>query len=116
VAVDSFGNVTVVGLFNGTTTGAAVLNASSATASSAFVLKLNGATGVVVANGAAAYGNTTNTVNANKVAVNRQGVGTVKDQVVFGGEYQGPVSFGATAGLNISSQNASDFLVFGKLQ
>jgi hypothetical protein len=116
VAVDSFGNVTVVGLFNGTTTGAAVLTAAGPTASSAFVLKLNGATGAVVANGAAAYGNTTSTVNANKVAVNRQGVGTTKDQVVFGGEYQGTVSFGAAAGLSITNPNASDFLVFSKLQ
>jgi hypothetical protein len=116
VAVDSFGNVTTVGLFNGTTTGAAALTSASATASSAFLLKLNGATGAVVANGAVAYGNTTNTVNANKVAVNRQGVGTAKDQVVFGGEYGGTLSFGAGAALSITNPNASDFLVFGKLQ
>jgi hypothetical protein len=117
VAVDSFGNVTAVGLFNGTTTGAAALTAGSATASSAFLLKLNGATGVAVTNGAAVYGNATNTVNANKVAINRQGAGAVKDQVVFGGEYAGTVNFGTVAApISITSANAADFLVFGKLQ
>jgi len=117
VAVDSFGNVVAVGLFNGTTTGAAVLTAGSATASSAFVLKLNGATGAVVTNGASAYGNATNTVNANKVVVNRQGVGTVKDQIVVGCEYSGALNFGTVATpISINSANASDFLVFGKLQ
>ena len=117
VAVDSFGNVTAVGLFNGTTTGAAVLTAGSATASSAFLLKLNGATGVASTSSAAVYGNATNTVNANKVAVNRQGTGTVKDQVVFGGEYTGTINFGTVAApISITSANAADFLVFGKIQ
>jgi hypothetical protein len=114
VAVDSFGNVTAVGLFNGTTTGAAALTAPSATASAAFVLKLNGATGATVTNGAAAYGNTTNTVNANSIAINRQGTGTVQNNVAFGGEYTGTLVFGALPA--ISSVNASDFLVFSKLQ
>ncbi|MEI6226481.1 MAG: hypothetical protein WCS72_17180, partial [Deltaproteobacteria bacterium] len=114
VAVDSFGNVTAVGLFNGTTTGAAALTAASGTASSAFVMKLNGATGATVTNGAATYGNTTNTVNANAIAINRQGAGTVRDGVAFGGEYTGTLGFGT--GLSITSVNASDFLVFSKLQ
>jgi hypothetical protein len=116
VAVDSAGDVTVVGLLNGTTTGAAALTAVIPTASSAFVLKLDGTTGATQfpAPGGAVYGSATITVNANKVAINRHGSGAQKDLVVFGGEFGGALDFGApTAPLTVS--NSSDFLVFARL-
>jgi hypothetical protein len=116
VAVDSSGDVTVVGLLNGTTTGAATLTAVIPTASSAFVLKLDGNTGATQypAPGGTVYGNATGTVNANKVAINRKGAGAVKDLVVFGGEFGGALDFGAPT-TQISAANAADFLVFAKL-
>ena len=109
VAVDSFGNVIWVGLFNGTTTGAAALTDPNAGGSAAFVLKVNGATGATTYS--AAIGNTTNTVNANHVAINRYGTGATLNEFVFGGEYGGtltPLSLPS-----ISTTGASDFVVFG---
>jgi hypothetical protein len=123
--LDSFGNVTAVGLLYGTTTIQTVTPATVATAavagptapgasnSAAFVLKLSGATGTVTSS--SAYGNTTNTINANSVVVNRYGTGAVKDAVVFGGEYAGALNFGGTSA-PMSSAGTAGFLVFSKLQ
>jgi hypothetical protein len=115
-ASDSSGDVTVVGLLNGTTTGAAALTAVIPTASSAFMLKLDGNTGATQypAPGGAVYGSATSTVNANKVAINRKGAGAVKDLVVLGGEFGGSLDFGAPT-TPISATNAADFLLFAQL-
>jgi hypothetical protein len=116
VAVDSLGDVTVVGLLNGTTTGAANLTAATPTASSAFLLKLDGATGLTQypAPGGAVHGDALHTVNANKIAINRQGTGPAKDLVVFGGEFTGALDFGSPT-TPLSAVNAELFLVFARL-
>jgi hypothetical protein len=123
VAVDSFGNVVVTGLFNtptaGTpTTGFAALQATGLAASDVFVAKLNGATGALATagavSGAAAYGDA-NTQNGNAVAVNRFGTGSVKDIAVFGGEFaSGSITFGSSA---LTTTNPTDgYLMFGSFQ
>ena len=110
VGVDSTGNVITVGLFNGTTTGAAALVDPNAGGSAAFLLKLDGTSGSTVFS--AAYGNATNTVNANHVAINRHGTGALLDEIVFGGEFGGTLSFGSLP--SITAATADDFLVFAK--
>jgi hypothetical protein len=116
VAVDSSGDVIAVGLFNGSTTGAATLTSVGSTVPSLFVVKLDGGTGMTqhAAPGGAVYGNVTNGAAANAVVVNRRGAGAVKDLVVLGGEFTGLLDFGApTTQLNVDS--AQDFLVFARL-
>jgi hypothetical protein len=124
LALDSFDNVTVVGSFNGSTTGAAVLSTTFASSAS-FVLKFNGATGTVVTGGAAAYASfvtatpTTGTAGgASQVVINRFGT-AAKDAVVFGGNYSGSLNFAAApvpAALGISDPNVSEYLLFGALK
>lgn len=128
VGVDSNGNVSFAGVINGATTTATVTPSSfSATAtaltapgsslSAAFVAKLSGATGAFASTTAAVYGNLTNTVNANALSVNRQGVGPVKDLTVFGGEYNGTLNFGGTAGsISTTTGGNEDFIVVSRLQ
>jgi hypothetical protein len=111
VAVDSAGNVVAAGLFNGTTTGAATLTAPNSVAAAIFVLKLSGSTGATISS--AGYGNATNTVNANKVVINRQGTGSLQDLLVFGGEFGGALDFGPPTSA-ISTAGTDAFLVFGK--
>jgi hypothetical protein len=112
VAVDSNGDLIWVGLFNGTTTGAAALVDPNGGASAAFELAINGATGASTSN--LVIGNTTNTVNANHVSINRYGTGAAKDVFAFGGEYGGSLTIGALP--PISTTGASDFLIFGNFQ
>jgi hypothetical protein len=110
VAVDSSGDATVVGLFFKTTTGAAALTASGTTAADAFVLKLGGATGQTQF--AAAYGDA-NPQTADRIAINRQGAGAVKDLPVFGGSFSGTIDFGVPAGaLTIPTTDMQAFLVY----
>ena len=129
VGVDSRGNITFVGLLNGSTTSSTVtpngvasaavpaLTAPSGVNPAAFVATVPGTTGVFDGATAKPYGNDTNSVNANKVAVNDQGSGGVKDLVVFGGEYQGTVDFGGSSSPVTTTTNANeDFLVFARLQ
>ncbi|HEX8971355.1 hypothetical protein [Oryzihumus sp.] len=113
IAVDSLGDVVVAGLFNGTTTGAATLTASSTAASDAFLLKLDGATGSTQFG--AAYGDVY-TQDADFVAINRLGAGTAKDLVDFGGNFASVIDFGSAGSLATSGQNETHgFLVFANL-
>jgi hypothetical protein len=118
LALDSFGNPVVVGLFNtplGTpTTGFAALTAAATTASDAFVVKLNGATGAPVANGAKAYGDM-NSQSANAVCINRSGAGALLDDVVFSGAYAGGISFAPTAE-SLTTTGTDTYLTFAQLQ
>ena len=90
VAVDSLGDVIATGLFNKTTTGAAVLAATTTSASNPFVLKLDGATGST--DFAAAYGSS-GTATGDAVAVNRYGA--TPDQIMLAGSTTAPLTFGA---------------------
>ncbi|HEX8971354.1 hypothetical protein [Oryzihumus sp.] len=112
VAVNSYGEVVVTGLFNGTTTGAAALTAASTAASDAFVLKLDGLTGATQF--AAAYGDIA-TQDGAFVAINRAGVGSAKDLIDFSGNFAGSMTFPAPAG-TISTTGTDAFLVFGLFQ
>jgi len=128
VAVDSFGNITFVGLINGATTSSSLTPTTVAPAavpalttpsgnSAAIVVKIPGTTGIYNPATANVYGNTTNTVNANKVSINSQGTGAVKDEVAFGGEYNGTLNFGgSSSAISTTTGGNEDFLVFGKLQ
>jgi hypothetical protein len=115
-AVNSFGDVTVVGLLNGTTTGAATLTAVNPTTPSAFVIQLTGTGGLTQypAPGGTVYGNTTGSVNASRIAINRHGTGSVKDLVVFGGDFSGSLDFGPPT-VPLDAASPEEFLVFAKL-
>jgi hypothetical protein len=112
IAVNSYGEPVVVGLFNGTTTGAAALTAASTSASDAFALKLDGGTGAT--QWSAPYGDAS-TQDADFVAINRLGSGAAKDLIDFGGGFAGSVAFPAPAG-SLSTTGTDAFLVFGLFQ
>jgi hypothetical protein len=129
VAVDSYDNVTVVGLLNGSATASTVTPTTAATAAvtdpaltsaggsaSSFLMKLPGTTGLFNPATTKATGNST-TSNSNKVAINRLGTGTVKDAASFCGEFaSGSLSFGGSSSTVTSPSGASTFLVFAKEQ
>jgi hypothetical protein len=120
VAVDSFGNPVVVGLYNEVSTGFLTLTAASGT-SDAFLVKLDGTTGATVAatGGQASYGDDLGTQNANAIAINRLGVGSVLNNVVFGGSFGSTIDFGApnpASTPDLTTNGTDTFLVFGKLQ
>jgi hypothetical protein len=120
VAVDSLGNPVVVGLYNEVSTGFLTLTAASGT-SDAFLVKLDGGTGATVTatGGQASYGNELATQNANAIAVNRWGVGSVLNNVAFGGSFGNAIDFGApdpASTPDLTTNGTDVFLVFGKLQ
>jgi hypothetical protein len=53
-------------------------------------------------------------VNASKLAINRHGTGSVKDLVVFGGDFSGFLDFGPPT-VPLDAAAAEEFLVFAKL-
>jgi hypothetical protein len=117
VAVDSAGDVLVVGSFNkGPTTGAAVLTAAGTTSPDVFVLKLNGATGAT--DFAAGYGDAVNQTG-DAIAVNR--FGATPDQIAVAGTLNGSIGFPAPVGtLSFGgvdpSLSADVFLVTGQIR
>jgi hypothetical protein len=113
VAVDSFGDAVVTGTFNRTTSGAAVLTATTTTASNPFVLKLNGLTGAT--DSAAAYGCDA-TSSGDAVAVNR--FGATPDQISLAGSFGSTLTFGAPGTASpVTSVNPTDvYFVAAKLQ
>jgi hypothetical protein len=120
VAVDSLGNPVVVGLYTEVSTGFLTLTAASGT-SDAFLVKLNGSTGetVTATGGQASYGNELATQNANAIAINRWGVGSVLNNVAFGGSFGNAIDFGApdpASTPDLTTNGTDVFLVFGKLQ
>jgi hypothetical protein len=109
VAVDSLGNVLATGYFNKTTTGAAVLTATG-TASDAFLLKIDGATGAT--RFASGYGDGA-TQTGDSIAVNRFGTGAALDQVAMAGTLNGAITFPAPAGtVTNPSANTGAYLFF----
>lgn len=116
VAVDSRGNATVVGLFSGTTTGAASLTAANVSGSSAFVLELDGSTGDALfpSPGGLAWGDAAHAVAAGRVAIAARGTGDAKDRFVLGGEFQGSIDAGSPT-TRLVAPDPSVFLVFGRL-
>jgi hypothetical protein len=111
IAVDSSGDVVVVGLFNQTTTGVAALVANGNAASDAFVLKLGSDATFQYGH---AYGDG-NSQTADRVAINRIGAGPVKDLVEFGGFVVGTIDFGMAAGA-VNWVGGDSYLVFAALQ
>jgi hypothetical protein len=110
VAVDSLGNVLVTGYFNRTTKGAAVLTATG-TASDAFLLELDGATGAT--RFAGGYGDGA-TQTGDSIAVNRFGPGLALDQLVLAGTLNGAITFPDPAGtVTNPSANTGSYLFFG---
>ena len=90
------------------TAGAVALDATSISAPDAFVVKINGATGLV--DGGTTYGSGHTTIGET-VAVNRFSPG---NEVAFSGQlvFLGPVSFGSAG--TITAVNTTDmFVVFG---
>jgi hypothetical protein len=114
VAVDSFGDVIVTGLFNKTTTGAATLTATTSTASNPFVLKLNGTTGST--DSAAGYGDS-GTATGDAVACNRYGA--PPNAITIAGSFSATLTFSTpgTASPVGPATNATDvWLITAALQ
>lgn len=127
VGVDSKGTVALTGLINGATTSTSVtpttvapvpvsaLAAPGAGLSAAFLVQLSAASGTFAASSAAVYGNASNGVNGNRLVVNRQGSGAVKDLLVFAGEYAGTLAFGGTSTpITAAAGNNEDFIVLAR--
>jgi hypothetical protein len=109
VAFDSLGDLLVTGFFNRTSTGAAALTATG-TASDAFLLKIDGATGAT--RFASGYGDGA-TQTGDSIAVNRFGVGSALDQVAMAGTLNGAITFPAPAGtVTNPSANTGAYLFF----
>jgi hypothetical protein len=112
LAVNSLGDVTAVGFFNRTTSGAAVLTAAGTTAADAYVLELNGGTGATEF--AVNYGDA-NSQTMDRIAINREGTGAVQDLPVLGGTFSGTIDFGSPAGaLSIATNDTQAFLLFAQ--
>jgi hypothetical protein len=111
VALDSAGNVLVTGLFDGTTSGAAVLTAAgtSTSAADAFLLRLSGADGSTLY--AAGFGDA-GTQTGDAVAVDWLGA----DEFALAGTLNGTVTFPAPVGAigdTLASGNSDVFLFVG---
>jgi hypothetical protein len=103
IAVDAAGNAVVVGLFSGTTSGAAAMTSAGST--DAFLLELDGSTGNTLL--ASHFGDQAQQVG-DRVAIDRQG-----GAIVFCGSFSGNVDFGGPT-LSVAPTVTEAFLVFAR--